>query len=126
MAHYAILDNTNTVTQVFVGRDETDLAPGVTDWEQYYAPTGFTCKRTSYNTHGGVHLDGGTPFRKNYAGIGYSYDAARDAFIPPQPFPSWTLNESSCLWESPVPYPSDDKMYSWDEDSQAWVEVPGA
>jgi len=126
MAHYAILDNTNTVTQVFVGRDETDLAPGVIDWEQYYAPAGFTCKRTSYNTHGGVHSDGGTPFRKNYAGIGYTYDAGRDAFIPPQPFPSWTLNESSCLWESPVPYPSDDKMYSWDEDSQAWVEVPGA
>ena len=126
MAHYAIIDSNNVVTQVFVGRDEDDLAEGVSDWEVYYAPAEFTCKRTSYNTHGGVHSNGGTPFRKNYAGIGYTYDAGRDAFIPPQPFPSWTLNESSCLWESPVPYPSDDKMYSWDEDSQAWVEVPGA
>ena len=126
MAHYAILDNTNTVTQVFVGRDEADLAEGVTDWEQYYAPAGFTCKRTSYNTAGGVHTGGGTPFRKNYAGIGFTYDSVRDAFIPPKPFASWTLNESSCLWESPVPYPSDGKMYSWDEDSLGWIEVTDA
>ena len=126
MAHYAILDNTNTVTQVIVGRDETDLAEGVTDWEQYYAPAGFTCKRTSYNTAGGVHTGGGTPFRKNYAGIGFTYDSVRDAFIPPKPFASWTLNESSCLWESPVPYPSDGKMYSWDEDSLGWIEVTDA
>jgi len=123
MAHYAILDDTNTVTFVFVGRDETDLAPDVTDWEQYYAPTGFTCKRTSYNTHGGVHRNGGTPFRKNYAGIGYTYDEARDAFIPPQPFASWNLNDDTCLWEPPVPYPADNKLYSWDEQTTNWVEA---
>jgi hypothetical protein len=123
MAHYALIDNNNVVTQVFVGRDEDDLAPGVTDWEIYYAPSGFTCKRTSYNTHGGVHTAGGIPFRKNYAGIGYVYDAARDAFIPPQPFPSWVLDEDSCLWVSPVPYPSDGGLYLWDEDGLLWVGV---
>lgn len=122
MAHYALLNN-NIVTQVFVGRDEDDLAEGVTDWEIYYAPAGFTCKRTSYNTHGGVHTGGGTPFRKNYAGIGYTYDEARDAFIPPKPYPSWVLNEDTCLWESPVPYPTDGGLYTWDEDGQAWVSV---
>ena len=122
MAHYALLQN-NIVTQVFVGRDEDDLAEGVTDWEQYYAPVGFTCKRTSYNTHGGVHSNGGTPFRKNYAGIGYTYDEQRDAFIPPKPYPSWLLNEDTCLWESPVPHPTDGGMYSWDEDGQTWVLV---
>jgi hypothetical protein len=122
MAHYAILQN-NIVTQVFVGRDEDDLAPGVTNWEHYYAPAGFTCKRTSYNTYGGVHTGNGIPFRKNYAGIGYTYDEARDAFIPPKPFPSWLLNEETCLWESPVPYPEGDGFYTWDEDSQSWVMV---
>jgi hypothetical protein len=122
MAHYALLNN-NIVTQVFVGRDEDDLAEGVTDWEQYYAPAGYTCKRTSYNTHGGVHTAGGTPFRKNYAGIGYTYDETRDAFIPPKPYPSWLLNEDTCLWDAPVPYPTDGGMYLWDEDGQAWVLV---
>jgi len=120
MAHYAILDNTNTVTQVFVGRDEDDLAEGVADWEQYYAPEGFTCKRTSYNTSGGVHSGGGTPFRKNYAGIGFTYDETRDAFIPPKPFDSWLLNEDTCLWDSPVPYPTDGERYVWDEDTVSW------
>lgn len=122
MAHYALLNN-NIVTQVFVGRDEDDLAEGVTDWEQYYAPAGFTCKRTSYNTYGGVHTGGGVPFRKNYAGIGYTYDKTRDAFIPPKPYPSWGLNEDTCLWEAPVPYPTDGGFYSWDEDGQTWVLV---
>lgn len=123
MAHYAILDSDNKVTLVFVGRDETDLPSGITDWELYYAPEGFTCKRTSYNTYGGVHSLGGTPFRKNYAGIGYTYDEARDAFIPPQPFASWTLDENRCLWQPPVPYPNDEKLYEWDEDNQQWVEL---
>lgn len=123
MAHYAILDNTNTVTQVIVGRDETDLAEGVTDWEIYYAPAGFTCKRTSYNTTGGVHTGGGTPFRKNYAGIGYTYDQVRDAFIPPKPYPSWLLNEESCLWEAPIPHPNDGAHYSWNEINQSWDQV---
>lgn len=80
--------------------------------------------QTSYNTHGGVHKNGGTPLRKNYAGIGYTYDEARDAFIPPRPYPSWVLNERTCLWDSPIPYPDDYKNYSWDEQTQNWVEIP--
>jgi hypothetical protein len=108
MAHYAIVDaNTMLVTQVFVGKDETDLTH---DWEQYYAPAGTICKRTSYNGR----------IRKNYAGIGYLYDADRDAFIPPQPYPSWLLDEDTCLWQPPVPYPDDGNMYQWDEATQTW------
>lgn len=119
MAHYAFLDDNNIVTEVIVGIDE-----GVdgTDWEQHYGDfRGQTCKRTSYNTHGGVHNGGGTPLRMNYAGIGYYYDATRDAFIPPKPFASWVLNDSTCLWEPPVPYPADGEMYAWDEDELQWV-----
>lgn len=78
--------------------------------------------QTSYNTLGGQHPEG-RPLRKNFAGIGYTYDAERDAFIPPQPFPSWLLNEDTCLWEAPVPYPDDGKYYLWDEDAGAWVLV---
>jgi len=78
--------------------------------------------QTSYNTHGGQHPEG-RPLRKNYAGIGYTYDAGRDAFIPPQPFASWTLNEDTCLWGAPAPYPDDGKPYYWDEATLAWVEV---
>ncbi len=100
MAHYAFLDENNIVTEVIVGKDEgTD---GV-DWEQHYGNfRGQTCKRTSYNTSGGAHALNGTPFRKNYAGVGYTYDATRDAFIPPKPIESWVLNETSCLWEDPA------------------------
>ena len=83
----------------------------------------MVCKRTSYNTRGGEHVNGGTPFRKNYAGIGYTYDEARDAFIPPKPFDSWLLDEDTCLWESPVPYPTDGEMYTWDEETTNWVAV---
>ena len=120
MAHYALLDENNVVTQVIVGPDEN--LDGV-DWEQNYADLyNQTCKRTSYNTKGGQHLDGGTAFRKNYAGIGYTYDYARDAFIPPKPFPSWTLNANTCLWDPPVEMPSDGKLYLWDEENQTWVE----
>ena len=79
--------------------------------------------QTSYNTKGGVHLLGGTPLRKNYAGIGYTYDRTRDAFIPPQPFASWTLNEEICLWDAPTPYPTDGKIYRWDEPTTSWVEI---
>jgi hypothetical protein len=79
--------------------------------------------QTSYNTLGGVHTNGGTPLRKNYAGIGYTYDQTRDAFIPPKPFNSWTLNEESCLWDSPVSHPSDGKRYAWNEESLAWIEI---
>jgi len=76
--------------------------------------------QTSYNTTGGIHSLGGTPLRKNYAGIGYTYDETRDAFIPPQPFDSWTLNEDSCLWEAPVAMPDDGQKYSWNEETTSW------
>jgi len=124
MAHYAYLDENNIVTMVIVGKNE-DEAPG--DWEIYYG-----AKRTSYNTRGGVYYtpdtnepgpDQSKAYRKNYAGIGYTYDATRDAFIPPQPFPSWVLSEQSCLWDAPVPYPTDGKRYSWDEATLSWIEV---
>lgn len=78
--------------------------------------------QTSYNTHGGVHPEG-RPLRKNYAGVGYTYDAERDAFYAPQPFASWTLNEDTCLWDAPTPYPDDGKIYTWDEATLAWVEA---
>lgn len=121
MAHYAFLDNTNTVVNVITGRDEDDYTGGVTDWEKYYGDfEGKTCKRTSYNTYGGVHLKGGTPLRKNYAGIGFTYDETLDAFIPPKPFDSWILNQDTCLWESPVPYPSDGNVYFWNESQVNW------
>ena len=93
------------------------------------ARTGDVYKQTSYNTHGGVHSLGGTPFRKNYAGLGYTYDAQRDAFIPPKPYASWVLDESTCLWNSPVAMPSDagqgdpPKRYTWNEETVNWVEV---
>lgn len=120
MAHYAFLDSNYIVTEVIVGRDEEDNY----DWETYYSQfRGQLCKRTSYNTYGGVHKEGGTPFRKNYAGIGYSYDSQRDAFIPPKLFASWGLNESTCLWDPPVPKPVDDKSYQWDEDTLSWVQI---
>jgi hypothetical protein len=92
----------------------------------------YVWKQTSYNTHGGIHYqaDNNTPsqdqskaFRKNYAGIGYYYDSIRDAFIPPKPFPSWTLNEQSCLWQSPIPYPNDGKIYQWNEEIGNWEEI---
>ena len=79
--------------------------------------------QTSYNTYGGVHTQGGTPLRKNYAGIGYTYDRERDAFIPPKPYASWVLNEDTCQWDAPVAMPTDGKLYTWDETTQAWVEI---
>jgi hypothetical protein len=118
MAHYAFLNMQNIVTEVIVGKDETD---GPTNWEMHYGNfREQVCKRTSYNTRGGVHTNGGTPFRKNYAGIGYTYDESRDAFIPPKPFDSWTLNENSCLWEAPVAMPDDGQQYQWNEETTSW------
>ena len=111
MAHYAFLDSNNIVTEVIVGRHEGE--DGI-DWEQYYGNfRGQTCKRTSYNGN----------IRKNYAGIGYTYDAGRDAFIPPKPFPSWALNETTCLWEPPIPMPTNGKQYLWEEPAKLWIEV---
>lgn len=121
MAHYAFLDQNNIVTEVIPGRNENEVVDGISDWEQWYGDfRGQVCKRTSYNTQGGVHSSGGTPYRKNYAGIGYTYDAGRDAFIPPKPFDSWLLNEDSCIWEPPVAYPTDGNLYVWNEENQSW------
>jgi len=114
MAHYAKVNN-GIVEQVIVAEADffdtfVDSSPG--QWIQ-----------TSYNTRGGQHLNGGTPLRKNYAGIGFTYDSAKDAFIPPQPFASWTLNDDTCLWEAPVAYPDDGERYKWDEETTSWVAV---
>lgn len=128
MAHYAFIDPTqnNLVVEVIVGRDEDDDFQGITDWEAYYSTKrdGLIAIRTSYNTVAGEHNLGGAPFRKNYAGVGYTYDETRDAFIPPKPFDSWLLDEATCLWEAPIPYPEDGAIYTWDEESGDWVEVP--
>jgi hypothetical protein len=122
MAHYAFLDENNIVTEVIVGKNEGE---DDINWEVWYGDfRGQVCKRTSYNTLGNVHTNGGTPYRGNYAGIGFTYQANIDAFIPPQPYPSWTL-DSNVVWHPPVARPTDEKMYSWDEETQAWVEVNG-
>jgi hypothetical protein len=120
MAHFAKVNN-GIVEQVIVAEPEffdtfVDSSPG--QWIQ-----------TSYNTHGGVHANGGTPLRKNYAGIGFSYDATRDAFIPPKPYASWTLNDDTCQWDCPVAMPTEGGPYTWNESTQAWdviPETPGA
>ena len=114
MAHFAKVVN-GQVVNVIVAEPEffetfVDSSPG--EWIQ-----------TSYNTYGGVHTQGGTPLRKNYAGIGYTYDRERDAFIPPKPYASWVLNEDTCQWDAPVAMPTDGKLYTWDETTQAWVEI---
>lgn len=113
MSHFAKVCD-GIVTKVIVAEPEffqtfVDSSPG--EWIQ-----------TSYNTYGGQHPEG-RPLRKNYAGIGYSYDYVRDAFIPPKPYASWLLNEETCLWDAPIAYPTDGKIYSWDENTQQWVET---
>jgi len=128
MAHFAIVDTNNIVTQVLV------IEQDVVDTGLFGNPSYFI--KTSYNTRGGVHYgedgqpDGGVPFRKNFAGVGYRYDNQRDAFIAPQPFPSWILNEETCLWEAPYPMPEtpnsmihEGKIYEWDELTLSWIEV---
>lgn len=117
MSHFAkVVDG--IVTQVIVAEPEffetfVDSSPG--EWIQ-----------TSYNTHGGQHRNGGTPLRKNYAGIGFSYDRTKDAFIPPKPFASWVLDDETCLWNAPTPMPTDGKYYEWDEATTAWKELTEA
>lgn len=126
MAHYALLDNNNIVMQIIVGVDEnvvqtdtdgTQVGGSSESWENFYASRPWlnsaSCKRTSYNGN----------IRKNYAGIGYIYDESRDAFIPPKPFDSWILNEDTCNWEAPTPYPQDGKRYTWSEDTVSWQEI---
>lgn len=121
MAHYAILDNNNIVTDIIVGRDDDNVPEGYASWEEYYGGL-----KTSYNTFAGEHQTGGTPYRKNFAAIGYTYDANRDAFIPPQIFASWILNENTCRWEAPIPMPyhTVDERCDWLEADQTWNVQP--
>ena len=129
MAHFAKLDNDNKVLKVHVlGNTVITDSEGIehenlgikylTKIHKY-----LKWKQTSYNTYKGVHRLGGTPFRKNYAGIGYTYDETRDAFISPKPYISWTLNETTCCWEAPVAYPDDGKKYNWNEEITNWEEI---
>ena len=113
MSHFAKVEN-NIVTQVIVAEQDvinSGLFGSPSSWVQ-----------TSYNTYGGEHRLGGNPLRKNYAGIGFTYDSERDAFIPPSPFNSWTLNEDTCLWEAPTSIPDDGNQYVWDEETLSWIE----
>ena len=127
MAHYAFLNENNIVTEVIVGKDENDLETlpeEFSDWEEYYLSkreNSANCKRTSYNTIADSHILNGTPFRGNYAGVGYSYDESNDVFIPPKPFDSWVLNETTWTWEAPINMPNNGNIYYWDENSQSWV-----
>jgi hypothetical protein len=122
MGHYALLDENNIVVNVITGRDEHEVIDGIDDWEKYYSEfTGYKVKRTSYNTTAGTHTSGGTPFRKNYAAIGGYYDENLDAFIHPKNFPSWVLDEETCLWEPPTPQPTDRSTW-WDEENQVWAD----
>lgn len=115
MSHFAQINENNIVIRVLV------IEQDVIDTGAFGDPSTFV--QTSYNTHGGVHSLGGTPLRKNYAGIGFTYDATRDAFIPPRPFPSWVLDEDTCFWSAPATMPQDNKRYNWDEATTSWVEV---
>ena len=130
MASFAKIGLNNKVIEVLsVHNDELKDAEGI---EQEVLGIDFLTeltgwsiwKQTSYNTGGGLHKLGGTPFRKNHAGIGYTYDEDKDAFIPPSPFTSWTLNDTTCQWDPPTAYPDDGKRYSWNEGTTSWDEVP--
>lgn len=129
MPHFAKLDHNNVVIFVTVGRQEDDGKE-----TELTARTGDVYKQTSYNTYGGIYYDNETrkmhddqsrAFRKNFAGLGYTYDEVRDAFIPPKSFESWILNETSCLWEAPVAYPIDGKIYQWNEETKNWIISDG-
>ena len=111
--HNNVLKDAGGIEQEVLGIDFLTKLTGWSIWKQ-----------TSYNTSGGVHKSSGTPFRKNHAGVGYTYDEDRDAFIPPQNYPSWTLNETTCLWEAPVAYPDDGKRYTWNETTKSWDLIP--
>lgn len=119
MAHFAEIDENSIVIRVLVTNN--NLPNEGLNWLE--STLGGKWIKTSYNTAGGIHTLGGEPLRKNFAGIGFTYDQQRDAFIPPQLYPSWILNEQTCLWEAPLPYPSDGKDYAWDENQINWVEV---
>ena len=127
MANYAIIDENNIVINVVTGIDETDTSQ---NWEEFYGDfhanllgQNVYCKRTSYNTQANKHIFDGIPFRKNYAGIGHTYDSELDAFIEQQPFDSLLLNEETCDWEAPTPYPNDEQDYMWDEETLSWYLI---
>ncbi len=122
MAHFAQIDENNVVVQVLVVGDDQEHRGQ--DFLANDLNLGGTWVKTSYNTNGGVHSNGGTPLRKNYAGIGYTYDAGRDAFIPPKPFDSWVLDEDTCLWNAPTPMPTEGGPYMWVEDDLNWQVIP--
>lgn len=107
MSHFALIENGVVSSVIVAEQDFIDIQSGT--WLQ-----------TSYNTHGGVHLNGGTPLRKNYASVGMIYDTVRDAFYAPQPYPSWSLNDDSCLWEAPTAMPDGDGFYTWNENTTSW------
>jgi hypothetical protein len=114
LAHYAFLDENNIVTEVIVGRNEDEVIDGISDWEAYYGEfSGQSCVRTSYNA----------TIRKNYAGIGFTFDAELDAFIPPKPYDSWLLDEETAQWAAPVAYPEGGLIYQWDESVMDWVGI---
>ncbi len=121
MAHFAKLGTENIIERVEVVSNDiaTTEQAGIEFLQNLYKDTSVW-KQTSYNTIGGEHKLGGTPLRKNYAGIGYTYNQTKDAFIPPKPYASWILNETSCLWEAPIPYPDDDNRYNWNEETTSW------
>ena len=123
MAHFARIDDTNIVRQVIVVSDADSATEE--DGQAFLASIGLagTWVQTSYNTNGAVHALGGIPFRYNYAGVGYTYDADREAFIPPKPYDSWVLVDETCLWEAPVAMPDDGNDYTWDEATTSWVAV---
>ena len=129
MASFAKLNSENIVITVEsvvneVLKDSNGVeqeAIGIQFLKTLYNEPNAIWKQTSYNTNGGVHSLGGTPFRKNHAGIGYTYDENRDAFIPQKPYNSWILNESTCLWDAPIPMPTDEQRYSWNEETQSWT-----
>jgi len=125
MAHFVEIDASNIVIRGVVLDDKDTQDESGDEVESVgakYLSDGFggTWKRTSYNTSGGIHSLDGTPFRKNYAGIGFTFDKTRDAFIAPKPYNSWTLNENTCQWDAPVAYPDVDKFYEWNEDTTSW------
>ena len=127
MASFAKIENNIVITVVSVVnevlKDSNGIeqeAIGIQFLKTLYNEPNAIWKQTSYNTVGGVHKLGGTPFRKNHAGVGYTYDETRDAFIAPKPFNSWILNESTCIWEAPVAYPQDGNIYNWNEQTLSW------
>jgi hypothetical protein len=128
MAYFAELDQNNIVLRVVAIKDEDCLDSNGNEQEQLGINRclelfqGGIWKQTSYNTLKNAHLNGKTPFRKNYAGMGYTYDESRNAFIPVKPYPSYILNEDTCQWDAPIPRPNDDKFYDWDEENLTWKE----